>query len=68
VEIEKRGKPTVTICTNRFEILAHVTATGLGMPNLPVVVVPHPIGGISLEEVKIKTDDILDNVIGRLLR
>jgi hypothetical protein len=37
------------------------------MPNLPLVVVPHPIGGISLEEVKIKADSIVDNVIARLL-
>jgi hypothetical protein len=37
------------------------------MPNLPLVVVPHPIGGISLEEVKIKTDSIVDNVITQLL-
>jgi hypothetical protein len=39
----------------------------MGMPNLPLVVVPHPIGGISPEEVKGKADSILDNVIARLL-
>jgi hypothetical protein len=37
------------------------------MPDLPLVIVPHPIGGLSPEEVKAKADGIIDNVIGRLL-
>jgi hypothetical protein len=37
------------------------------MPNLSLVVVPHPIGGISEEEVKIKAHGIVDNVVARLL-
>jgi len=39
----------------------------MGMANLPLVVVSHPIGGISPEEVKVKADSILDNVIARLV-
>jgi hypothetical protein len=39
----------------------------MGMPDLPLVVVPHPIGGISQEEVKLKADGILNHVIARLL-
>ena len=57
----------MTICSSRFEILARTTATGLGMPNLPLVVVTHPIGGISPEEVKLKADSILDAVIAQLV-
>jgi len=37
------------------------------MPNLSIVVVPHPIGDVSVEEVKIKADGIVDNVVARLL-
>jgi hypothetical protein len=57
----------VTICTNRFETLARATATGLGIPNIPLVVVSHPIGGISAGEVIAKADSILDKVISRLI-
>jgi hypothetical protein len=39
----------------------------MGMPNLRLVIVPHPIGGISPDEVKIKADGILDNLISQLL-
>jgi hypothetical protein len=56
----------VTICSNRFEALARATATGMGMPDLPLVIVPHPIGGISPEEVKIKADNIIDSITGLL--
>ena len=56
----------MTVCTNRFETLARATATGLGIPDIPLVVVSHPIGGISVQEVITKADSILDKVISRL--
>jgi hypothetical protein len=40
-----------------------VQAAALGFPDLPVVVVPHPIGGLKPEEVRQKADQALDNVI-----
>jgi hypothetical protein len=58
----------VTICSNRFEVLARATAAGLGMPNLPLVIVPHPVGGISAEEVIAKANGILDNLIKQLVQ
>jgi hypothetical protein len=45
VELEKRGIPTVTICTDAFEGLAREEAKNLGMPDLPLVIIKHPIGG-----------------------
>jgi hypothetical protein len=37
------------------------------MPGLPLVIVPHPIGGISSDEVKTKADSIIDAVIAQFL-
>jgi hypothetical protein len=56
----------LTVCTNRFEALARTTAVGLGISDIPLVVVSHPIGGISAGEVIAKADSILDKVISRL--
>jgi hypothetical protein len=67
VVLEKSGIPTVTVCSNRFEVLAKATAKGLGMPDLPLVIVPHPIGGISAEEVTAKADQILDKLITQIV-
>jgi hypothetical protein len=39
----------------------------MGMPDLPLVIIPHPIGGINPEEVKIKADNIFEAVVTRLL-
>jgi hypothetical protein len=66
--LEKRSKPTVTICSNRFEFLARATAKAMGISDLPLVVVSHPIGGISPEEVMLKADGIIDKVIGQLTK
>jgi hypothetical protein len=57
----------VTICSNRFEVLARATANGMGMSDLRLVIVQHPIGGISAEEVIEKADSILDKVIKQLV-
>jgi hypothetical protein len=37
------------------------------MKDIPLVIVPHPIGGISPEEVEAKTDAILDKVVAGLI-
>jgi hypothetical protein len=40
----------------------------MGISDLPLVVVSHPIGGISPEEVMLKADGIIDKVIGQLTK
>jgi hypothetical protein len=37
--------PTATICTDEFVSLGRTEARALGMPGLPLVVIPHPLGG-----------------------
>jgi hypothetical protein len=43
VELEKRGIPTVTICTEPFETMARMEFAAMGMPDAVVVVIPHPL-------------------------
>lgn len=65
--MEKRGVPTVTICTDEFLSLALAEARALGMPDLPIVTVPHPVGGLLPEHVEKKADQALKEVIRALL-
>ncbi|MFC2005400.1 hypothetical protein ACFLVG_00340 [Chloroflexota bacterium] len=67
MELEKRGKPTITVCTDRFELLARATIENSGMPPLPLAIVPHPIGGLKPEEVREKADLITEDIITRLI-
>ena len=43
MELEKKGIPTVTICTDAFEALAREEAKNLGMPDLPLAIIRHPM-------------------------
>ena len=36
------------------------------MPELPLVIVSHPIGGLKEEEVKAKANEIIDKIISGL--
>jgi hypothetical protein len=66
VEFEKRGTPTVSAISIEFESLGKVEAQALGMADLPMVIVPHPVGGIPLEQVAKKADDALEAMIKAL--
>jgi hypothetical protein len=49
--LEKRGTPTINVCTDEFATLGRMEAQYQGMPCLPIVAIPHPLGGLSPEEV-----------------
>jgi hypothetical protein len=48
--------------------LAREEARTLGMPELPIVVVPHPLGGEPLEKIQARGDAAVDAVVAALTR
>lgn len=52
VVLERLGVPTVTMVTQPFETLAHARCESLGMPDLRIVVVPHPVYTRTQEELE----------------
>jgi len=62
VELEKKGIPTVTICTDAFVGLAREEAKNLGMPDLALAIIAHPIGGESLGAIHQRAEDALAQV------
>ena len=46
MELEAKGVRTVTFCTSAFAGLARLTREALGGESWPVIVIPHPMGGI----------------------
>jgi len=68
VELEQRGVPTVTVCTDLFVKLGEVERKALGMPELPMAIAKHPLGGIKKDAVLAKADTLLDQVIAGLIR
>jgi len=51
-ELRKRGLVTAVICSEPFEKLGRTQAKIFGTPDLPLVMIPHPLGGLSLEQVE----------------
>ncbi len=51
-ELRKRGLVTAVICSDPFIKLGATQAKVFGTPDLPLVKIPHPLGGLSLEQVE----------------
>ena len=66
MELERRGVPTVTVCTHLFVRLGEVERRALGMPELPMAIARHPLGGLKADAVLAKADALLDQVVSGL--
>ena len=51
-QLSKRGLATAVICSEPFRALGKNQARVFGAPDLPLVMIPHPLGGLSLEQVE----------------
>ena len=50
--LEKEGLPTVVVGTDEFQSLARMESKARGLPELPLVITEHPIGGLKPEVVQ----------------
>ncbi len=50
--LERRGVPTAVICTEPFVTSADAMAALGGAPDYPYVVVPHPLGSRTMEQLR----------------
>ncbi len=51
-ELAKRGLAAAVICSEPFRTLGRNQARVFGEPELPLLMIPHPLGGLSLEQVE----------------
>jgi hypothetical protein len=51
-ELVKRGIAGAAICSEPFQQLGRTQAKVFGVPDLPLVIIPHPLGGLTLERVE----------------
>ena len=61
--LEQHGIPTVVMGTKEFETLATLEARNRGLADLPLALIPHPLGGIREEEVVRKADLVIEVVV-----
>jgi hypothetical protein len=51
-QLRKRGLVTAVIYSGPFLQLGKNQARTFGVPDLPLLEIPHPLGGISIEQVQ----------------
>ena len=66
--LEQRGVPTAVMGTFEFEALARLEARNRGIEELPLALVPNPLGGIAEDEVIRNADLALESVLKALVR
>ena len=62
-ELRKRGLVTAVICSDPFLKLGQAQAKTYGVPDLPLVRIPHPLGGISIEQVQGRAEVALTKIL-----
>jgi hypothetical protein len=60
--LEQRGIPTVVMGTYEFEQLARLESKNRGLADLPLALIPHPLGGIREDEVVKKAELVVEAV------
>ncbi len=67
IELERRGVPSVAICTEPFVSGAKAMSELGGIPDYPFAVVKHPIGSLTETQIRERALEALPQVIGSLL-
>jgi hypothetical protein len=68
VTLERVGTPAVVVTTTAFETLARHEAYTLGMAELPLLVIDHPLGGEPPERVAAKAARAVSQLVARCSR
>jgi hypothetical protein len=66
-QLRKRGIATAVICSRPFAMLATGQARIHGCPDLPLLVIDHPLGGVNTAGVRARAEDASAQLV-RLLR
>lgn len=68
VALERRGIPTVTVCSSAFYRAARHQAAGRGMVDLPIVEIPHPMHTAPAPVVNQRAEAAVESVAEALTR
>jgi hypothetical protein len=66
IDLERRGVPVATINSDEFVKLGQSEARSLGMPGLPIVTVPHPMGDVAESVVRERARSIAEELVAVL--
>ncbi|MBI3966340.1 MAG: hypothetical protein HY329_11970 [Chloroflexi bacterium] len=63
MELDKAGVATAVLCSTPFVAMAKAEAAALGLPDLPIIVVDHPLGGQPPDVVEVRADQAISRLL-----
>jgi hypothetical protein len=67
IHLDRAGVPAATICTDHFVATARATATVWGVPDYPVIYMPHPLSTLTKDEIQAQAQRLADQIVRVLL-
>jgi hypothetical protein len=68
INLENLGVPAVAIATAEFQMAARAQAAALNRPDFDAIYVPHPIQDQTAQEIEVRADAVLLEIVDRLTR
>ncbi|MEE9150053.1 MAG: hypothetical protein V3U27_21960 [Candidatus Tectomicrobia bacterium] len=68
IHLDRAGIPAATICTDHFVDTAQATASVWGVPEYPVIYMPHPLSALSDAEIQEQAQRLVERAVSVLLR
>jgi hypothetical protein len=62
-QLTKRGLIAAVVCSDSFMKLGKAQAKVFGVPDLPLLQIPHPLGGLAMEQVRERAAAALPQLI-----
>jgi hypothetical protein len=63
IHLDRAGVPAATICTDHFVATGKATATVWGVPDYPVIYMPHPLSTLTDEELQAQVQRLVEPVV-----
>ena len=67
IHLDRAGIPAATICTDHFVATGQATATVWGVPDYPVIYMPHPLSTLADAEIQAAAQRLAEQVVRVLL-
>ena len=67
LKLEALGVPAIAICTEPFESGAQAIANLGGIPDYPFVIIQHPIGSLTTEQIRERAIEAAPQIILSLI-
>ena len=66
IAVARKGLPAVAFVTEDFWPQGNFVAKSEGMPDVPRVMLPHPVAGTGVDAMRRVAEQVAEEVLGRL--